>query len=137
MQSEYEKLSSVYEQVGEDPNVFSDEDVAHLMIQENRVIGGHLVPGLEVNTQELEDGVAVKIYVAPGSVIERPVQMCFGVLPEEGVQRIELDVEIGEESAIDVLAHCAFPNAVKVEHVMNAEIRLRQGATGSTGIRYN
>jgi hypothetical protein len=57
------------------------------------------------------------------------VHLCFGVLPEQGRQEIDLDVDIRDGSAVDILAHCVFPNARDVEHVMDACIDVGDGAS--------
>jgi Fe-S cluster assembly scaffold protein SufB len=50
------------------------------------------------------------------------------LLPEEGEQQIGMHVEIEEDAAASVLAHCTFPNAVNVRHAMEAEITVAAGA---------
>jgi hypothetical protein len=127
--TDYEMMLDVYENVGQDADVFADSDVAHVVIHQNEVIGAHLVPGLIVEPRQLPDGVELQIAVEQGARIDRQVHMCFGVMPEEGLQRIVLDVDIRDDSHIDVLAHCVFPNAVDVTHKMDAEIRVGHGAT--------
>lgn len=103
-------------------------DVAHLMIDQNRVLSSHTLPGLEVDVKELDDGIDAKIVVREGSLIEKPVHMCFGVLPRKGVQRIVLDVRIEKNAKVSILAHCTFPNAMDVQHLMNARISVGAGA---------
>lgn len=104
------------------------DDVAHLEVHGNEVVGAHLVPGLTVDTQSIDEGIEAHIVVARGTRLEKPVHMCFGLLPERGVQRIVMRVEVEEEAAASVLAHCTFPNAVEVTHVMDAEITVAEGA---------
>ncbi len=129
MSTDYEMMVDTYDQVGEDSDVFADSDVAHVVVHENRVVGANLVPGLRVETEELTNGVALQVGVDEGARIDQRVHMCFGVLPEEGLQEIVLDVDIEEESMIDILAHCVFPNAVDVTHEMEAEINVGPGAS--------
>jgi hypothetical protein len=121
-------MLDLYDRLGQDSSAFSRSEVAHLVVHRNEVIGSNLVPGLKVRPQELEDGVRVEMVVEEGAVIENTVHMCFGVLPEEGLQRILLEVELKPRSAVDVLAHCVFPNAVDITHEMDAEIRVGEGA---------
>ncbi|HHX95334.1 MAG TPA: SufBD protein [Clostridia bacterium] len=124
----FEQMAKVYADAGGQPEVFKDSDVAHLVISGNKVLGAHLVPGLCVDPRETEDGVAVKIVVEEGAKIARPIHMCFGVVPEEGLQKIDMHVEVLDGASASVSAHCVFPNAVKVTHVMDAEIILGKGA---------
>jgi len=60
--------------------------------------------------------------------IQRPVHLCFGVLPREGLQEIILKVNAQDNSEVHVIAHCIFPNAVKVIHKMDAEIEIGNNA---------
>jgi hypothetical protein len=57
------------------------------------------------------------------------VHLCFGVIPAEGRQEILADYEIGPGAQVQFLAHCSFPNAVRVEHTMQARIHVGAGAS--------
>jgi len=107
------------------------EDVARLEVHHNQVIGTHLVPGLEVDVNERPEGIDAKIRVAPGVTIAKPVHVCFGMLPEMGVQEIVLDISVEENANASILAHCTFPNAREVLHKMDAQITVKAGATYS------
>ncbi|MFO7959169.1 MAG: SufD family Fe-S cluster assembly protein [Candidatus Brocadiia bacterium] len=128
MSTDYEMMLDLYDRVGQDSSVFSSADVAHLVIHGNEVKGAALVPGLLVEPEQTDTGVNVRMVVEEGARISNQVHMCFGVLPEEGLQQIGLDVELRDESEVAVLAHCVFPNAVDVTHEMEAEIRVGAGA---------
>ncbi len=106
-----------------------DPGVAHLVIGLNKVVSSHLIPGLSVETAEKADGVEVRVSVAEGSQLEKPVHMCFGLLQEAGVQKIGMEIEVGAGAAISVIAHCVFPNAVKVRHIMDAHIHVGEGGS--------
>jgi len=122
-------LQELLESIGIHKGHITGEDVARLTIHENKVIGAHLVPGLEVDTDERTDGVAARIRLREGVCLAKPVQLCFGLLPERGLQHIILDIEVEERSEASIVAHCTFPNAVEVEHKMDARIRVGPGAT--------
>lgn len=107
------------------------DDVAHVEINHNQVLGAHLVPGLEVEATELPDGVEATIRVLEGVIIAKPVHMCFGMLPETGVQKIILHIDIQDNASVSILAHCTFPNAVDVRHLMNADIVVGKNANYS------
>jgi Fe-S cluster assembly scaffold protein SufB len=109
-------------------SVFQDPNVAHLVVNHNQVLGAHLVPGLEVDVDELADGIRADIVLREGCVIEKPVHLCFGMLPQSGVQRILMTVSIERNSKVSVLAHCTFPNAVDVQHLMDAKLTIGEGA---------
>jgi Fe-S cluster assembly scaffold protein SufB len=104
------------------------EDTAHVEIHGNKVLGSHTVPGLSVEAQEMSNGISVKIRLAAGVEIEKPVYLCFGVLPEEGLQKIEMDVHFEEGARAELIAHCSFPNAMNVTHLMDAKIVLEKNA---------
>ncbi|MFW6365221.1 MAG: SufB/SufD family protein [Spirochaetota bacterium] len=114
--------------IGAEKHAYNAPDRARLTIHQNKVIDSHLVDGLDVQTEELSDGVSVTLNLPDDTVIEHPVHMCFGVIPKEGVQRIRLSVTIGKNSLISLLAHCSFPFAEKVRHIMDAQITLDEGA---------
>ena len=103
------------------------DDIAHLEVHGNEVVGAHLVPGLEVDVDQLDDGIKAHIHLKRGVRIAKPVHLCFGMLPEEGLQRIVMDVEVEEDSFASVQAHCTFPNAVDITHKMDAVVRIAAG----------
>jgi Fe-S cluster assembly scaffold protein SufB len=115
--------------IGLQPAHVLPDDVARLQVHGNRVVDSHLVPGLAVEVHEREDGIEAEIVVREGVRIERPVHVCFGLLPEHGLQRIVLSVEVQPGAAASVQAHCTFPNAVSVEHRMDAVIRVGEAAS--------
>ncbi|MGM0370754.1 MAG: SufB/SufD family protein [Bacillota bacterium] len=129
MRDDYQQMVGAYEKLEGDTSPFEDSDVAHLVIQEDEVVGSHLVEGLEVDVeQEVENKVAAEIRVKTGYELEKPVHMCFGVLPAEGLQKIDLDIEVEDQASIEILAHCMFPNAEDVRHEMEAEIKVGKGS---------
>jgi hypothetical protein len=101
---------------------------AHLEIHQNEVVGTHLVPGLLVEAHSRANGVDVTMQVEDNAVLEKPVQICFGVLPEEGLQQINLDVRMGKNARASFEAFCTFPNARRVQHVMDARLVIEDGA---------
>ncbi|MBN1809024.1 MAG: SufD family Fe-S cluster assembly protein [Planctomycetes bacterium] len=113
---------------GIDPHDVLTDDVARLVVHENKVLGSHLVPGLSVDVEETASGIDAAITVKAGTVVARPVHMCFGVLPEEGLQEILLRINVQDGAKVSILAHCTFPNALKVVHRMNADIHVGKNA---------
>jgi hypothetical protein len=106
----------------------SDLGVARVEIHKNEVLGLHTVPGLEVEADERPDGISAKIVVEEGTRIYKPVRVCFGMMEQAGLQRVELDVEIREGATVGVVAHCTFPMAEKIRHEMDASIKVAEGA---------
>lgn len=129
MQAEKKKAQKLISTTGEEENILEDPQIAHLFISGNEVVGARDLPGLEVKARQIDEGVDVKIKLNEGVKIEKPVHMCFGVLPETGVQKIILEVNLERNSSIDILAHCTFPFAKDVRHIMDADITVGEGAS--------
>ena len=106
-------------------------DIARLFIHHHKVVGSHLVPGLKIHTSEQKDAIKIDMVLERDTIVKKPVQMCFGMIPKNGVQHIIIDADIKENSGISLIAHCAFPNAENVQHIMDAEIKIRKNASYS------
>ncbi len=128
IEEEYSGIIDAYEKAGGDRSALVSEDVARLVIHQNKVLGNDGVSGLKIDAQETETGVNVHLVVEEGAKIKKPVHLCFGVLPEEGLQEIIMKVDARDNSEINVVAHCIFPNAVKVVHKMDADIEIGNNA---------
>ena len=121
-------INDLYSTTDSDAEVLKDPEVASLVVHHNQVLGSHLVPGLLVDVDELEDGIKADIRLKEGTVVKKPVHLCFGMMPETGIQRILLNVNIEKNAKVSILAHCTFPFAVDVKHIMDAEIHIGEGA---------
>lgn len=128
VEKEYQGMIDAYEKAGGDKSALQSRDVAKLVIHENRVLSADSVKGLKIETKETETGVDVNLLVEEGAKIPRPVHLCFGILPKEGLQEIIFKVNAGKNSQVNVIAHCIFPNAVKVIHKMDADIEIGNNA---------
>jgi Fe-S cluster assembly scaffold protein SufB len=126
---EFEAMMKAYEEAGGRSDVLQVPRVASAVISGNQVLAANSVDGVSIEAEELESGVRALITVAPGTKVEYPVHLCFGVIPKEGLQEIISEFEIGERAEVGFLAHCTFPNAVDVRHVMDAKIHVGKGAT--------
>lgn len=118
----------LFDTTGFDHSVLNDPNSAHLVVHHNKVLGAHLVPGLHVDVEEMENGINVKLVLDEGVRIEKPVHICFGMLPEKGIQKIVMDVDIKKDSVIMIYAHCTFPFAIDVQHIMDAKIHVGENA---------
>ncbi len=124
IEKEYAGMVEAYEKAGGDKDSLADKDTAKIVIHENKVLSSDGVSGIKIETKELENGVDVRLIIEEGVKVKKPVHLCFGVLPEEGLQEIILKVDARDNSEVSVIAHCIFPNAVKVIHKMDADIEI-------------
>lgn len=118
-------IQSLYDSIGMHK---PDPETAKVVVNHNEIVGTHLVPGLEVDANELADGIEAQVVVKGGVRINKPIHMCFGMLPKSGEQRIVLNVKMEENASASLLAHCTFPNAIDVIHRMEADIEVADGA---------
>lgn len=125
---EYEAMLEAYGRAGGDPGVLRNGETGSLVVHENKVLSVGHAPGLKIETEHTESGANVALVVAEGARIEHPVHLCFGVLPQQGLQEIVLRVEAQAGSDITTIAHCLFPNAVDVTHKMDADIKIGDNA---------
>ena len=126
--SELEELTACFGSAGGDVLALGDAGSAHLAASGHRILSSRTVEGLVVDAREIADGISAKVTVKAGVRIKNPVHMCFGVLHKEGTQRIEMDVRLEEGSFAHFIAHCIFPKAEKVRHIMDATISIGEGA---------
>ncbi len=127
--NDYENMVRAYRKAGGDPKVLRDPKCASLVVNKNRILGKRKIEGIRVfQAEELPKGVKITLITQKGYRIEKPVYLCFGILPKRGLQEIYVDVKIADGSSITLIAHCTFPNAVKIKHVMSAEFRIGKGA---------
>jgi Fe-S cluster assembly scaffold protein SufB len=128
VEKEYQGMLDAYKKAGGDKNALKSKDIAKLVVHENKVLGSDGVKGLKIETRETKSGVDVHLIVEEGAKIAHPVHLCFGMLPKEGLQEIIMKVTAQDNSQVSVIAHCIFPNAVKVIHKMGADINIGNNA---------
>jgi uncharacterized protein len=123
------KLTKELSRITETDDIFKQPDIAHIFIHHHKVIQSHLLPGLKVDVKEFEDYIEVNTVVEKDTKIEKPVHMCFGMIPENGIQKMVINTDIRENASVSFLAHCAFPNAVDVQHIMDGDIKVGKNAS--------
>ncbi len=126
--NEIEALLNIYQELGGDRNVFKKKDVANLLIQENRILNTNNADGVIMKSRQTSNGVIADILIEKNAKVKNPVHLCFGVLPQEGLQEIMMNVSVQDGAEVELIAHCLFPNAVKVIHKMNADIKIGDNA---------
>lgn len=125
--AEFEAIAKAYLQSGGDPAGLIDAKVASLVVSHTRILHSNSIPGVCIEGEETATGAQARITVAPKTMVAAPVHLCFGVLPKEGLQEIVSEFHIGEGARVRFVAHCSFPNAVRVKHVMQAAIHVAKG----------
>ena len=128
IEKEYKGILQAYEKAGGVQANLKNKEIASLLVHENRVLNVNEAPGIRLKSEQRENGIIAELSVEEGSKIKHPVHLCFGVLPEEGLQEIMFKVEIQSNSEVNIIAHCIFPNAVDVTHKMDAEIKIGDNA---------
>ncbi|MDD2352929.1 MAG: SufD family Fe-S cluster assembly protein [Atribacterota bacterium] len=121
-------LTKELSKITETDDIFKQPDIAHIFIHQHKVVQSHLLPGLKVDVKEFDDHVEVNTVVEKNTKIEKPVHMCFGMIPKNGIQKMVINTELMENSSASFLAHCAFPNAVDIQHIMNGDIKVGKNA---------
>jgi uncharacterized protein len=122
-------MLDAYQQAGGDSTELDLPDVATLVVSANNVLVSHEIEGVHFVSEPLESGVKAHISVDPGVKVDKPVHLCFGVIPAEGLQEIQVEFDIGDEAEVQFLAHCSFPNAVNVQHHMQGRIHVGKNAS--------
>lgn len=125
---EFEAIAASYAASGGATASLFDDGFASLVVSHNKVLRAHSIPGVRIEGKETPTGARATVTVDPGTIVDGPVHLCFGVLPAEGLQEIVSAFDIGEGARVSFLAHCSFPNAVRVKHVMDATIRVSRKA---------
>ncbi len=117
-----------YGEAGGDKAVLENSEIAHLVASGHKLLSMNSVEGLEVDAKETLTGISAKVTVKEGVKLKNPVHLCFGVLHKKGTQKIKMDVRLEKNSSAHFIAHCVFPNAEKVRHIMNAMVDIGEGA---------
>lgn len=126
--NEFELLAEAYAASGGDVQDLKNDNYGLILVSGHQLLGKNEIPGLVIEGEQMADGVKAKITVKKNHHLKNPVHLCFGVIPAEGVQRIVADFVIEENASAQFLAHCSFPNAVKVQHIMEGTVAVGNNA---------
>ena len=126
--SELDALMKAYGEAGGNKAILGNNEIAHLVASGHKLLSRKSVEGLEVDARETLTGISAKVTVKEGVKIKNPVHLCFGVLHKKGTQKIKMDVRLEKNSSAHFIAHCIFPNAEKVRHIMDAVVEIGEGA---------
>lgn len=125
---ELNALLNAFGEAGADKGIFANKDVAHLAVSGYKILSIRDVEGLVVIAKETLTGISAKVVVKEGIRIKNPVHLCFGILHKKGAQKIRMDVRLEKGSSAHFIAHCLFPKAEKVRHIMDAVLAIDEDA---------
>lgn len=106
-----------------------NKNAAHLAINLNKVTSKNIVHGLRIDTKETKNGIRIKMFVAENADIKERVYLCFGITHKKASQKIKMSILVHKNAKISIFAHCFFPNATDIKHLMDAEIKIEEGAS--------
>jgi len=129
MKKDYQAMLEAYRKSGGKPDVFKYPKSAHLIISQNKILGRQPIEGIFLDAKETDNGADVRLRVKKGVRVAYPAYLCFGVLPKKGRQEIKFNALVEKGAEITIFARCVFPNAVNIQHIMEAEIVLEDGAS--------
>ena len=131
VEKEYQAMVDAYEKAGGDRSVLLSKDIASLVVHENKILSASEVEGIKLTGESQEHGIMAGLLIEEGCKVSRPIHLCFGILPQEGLQEIGLQVDVRKGAEVKVIAHCIFPNAVHIIHKMDAVINIGDNASFS------
>lgn len=126
--SELDDLMKAFGEAGGSRGVLADAGTAHLAASGHSILSSRVVEGIDVDAKETRNGISARVIVHEGVKLANPVHLCFGVLHKKGTQKIKMDVKLEKNSSAIFIAHCIFPNAEKVRHIMDAVVDIGEGA---------
>jgi Fe-S cluster assembly scaffold protein SufB len=126
--SKLNDLMQAYGDAGGDRAVLDNNEIAHLVASGHTILSMNSVEGLEIDARETTTGISARVTVREGVKIKNPVHLCFGVLHKKGTQKIRMDVRLEKNASAHFMAHCIFPKAEKVRHIMDAEVQIGKNA---------
>ena len=131
--AEFTAMANAYEQSGGDPSVLVMPDISSLVVSGNKILSANQTEGVVLKKKSTESGVDIVLTIKKGHQIPNPIHLCFGVLPKEGLQHINVTMIAEEGASVEIIAHCTFPNSEHVIHKMDGKITIHKNAS----LRYN
>ncbi|MFZ3136439.1 MAG: SufD family Fe-S cluster assembly protein [Thermodesulfovibrionales bacterium] len=126
--SELDALMKAFGESGGDSGILANKEVAHFVVSGHSILSMQSVEGLEVKAKETLTGISASIRVREGTKIQNPIHLCFGILHKKGNQKIKMDIKLEKNASANFIAHCIFPKAEKVKHIMDAMVDIGEDA---------
>jgi len=130
---EFEMIVDTLEKSGGEAEMLKSKKVASMVVAGNKVLLKNVVDGVHVTANETENGVEVDLTIDDNVKMAYPVHLCFGVVHKKGDQRIISNYKIGNNVSVEFLAHCSFPIAEDVRHLMQADMQIGENSK----VKYN
>lgn len=130
---EFETIVDTFEKSGGKRDLLKSSKVASMVVSGNKVIAKNVVDGISVQAQETPEGVKIHLKIEDNVKMAYPIHLCFGIVHKKGRQHIDSTYEIGDNVSVEFLAHCSFPRAEDVQHLMDADITIGKNSV----MRYN
>ena len=128
MPNEHSDLLTVLYSIYPDAAALWNRHTAHMVVEGHHLMSQQAVPGVEIRTEETEDAIVLGITIAEGVHVTYPIHTCVGLMAAQGLQHIRLHVKLERGASAELLAHCMFPNAELVQHVMEANVEIGEDA---------
>lgn len=126
--SEIDELLRAFGEAGGDKSALARKDTAHLVASGHKLLSMKKIDGIEVDARGTFFGVRAVVTVREDAKLKNPVHLCFGLLHKNGTQKIKMDIRLEKGASAHFIAHCIFPKAEKVRHIMDAVVRIGEGA---------
>ena len=98
------------------------------IVDGNKIIDQDKVDGVEVTSEETENGIKVDLRIKKGFKIDQPIFLCFGFMDSHYEQMIVPKVTFEEGAEATVISHCTFPKAIDASHEMEANFEIGKNA---------
>ncbi len=125
--SELDAMVEAYSAAGGDKGSLASPGHASLIVSGNKLLGKSEADGVSIDAKGTPDGVDITISVEEGKDVGQ-VHLCIGMLQKKGRQLIRSHYIVGKNASVDFVSHCIFPNAERMQHLMDLDIRLSSGA---------
>jgi len=103
-------------------------EVAHMVAYGQTLASVKSLPGVRVEANASDRGIAARIVVGAGVVVAQPIHLCLGLFESFGIQDIQLTLILEPGAQATVWAHGLFATPHAARHTMRAEIRLMDEA---------
>lgn len=108
--------------------ILTDPATAHLVVEGQNLVSRQPIPGVAIKAEQRDGVLHAEITVAEGVHVVNPIHTCIGIMRPHGSQHIRLHIRLEPGATAELIAHCLFPNAEFVRHVMEAEVDIGEGA---------